>query len=111
MSGGGSGTEGAGGGGHETDCNIVRRESLTDPDPKVLKKLEKGTTCDVVLEEQARRARILIEYEGETAGVFYYDGFTRLIACIRKGHSYVAVVLGVKGGWCEVEVRPGQQDT
>jgi hypothetical protein len=107
MSGGGGGSyAGDGGAGKDLDCNIVRRDPLTDPDPKVLKALKKGDICEVELDESAGRARIVVRHEGAIVGILFFQGFTRMIECMRRGHCYIAIIQTLKGGWCEVEVRP-----
>jgi hypothetical protein len=107
MSGGGGGSyAGDDSGGKELDCNIVRRDSLTDPDPKVLKTLKKGDVCEVQLDESAGRARIVVVHKGAIVGILFFQGFTRMIECMRGGHDYIAIIQTLKGGWCEVEVRP-----
>lgn len=115
-SGGGGGSYGGGGAGgdgngsdsgpKEPDCDIVRRDALTSPDPKVLAQLKRGTICKVVLRQEHGKARVVVEYNGDIAGILFFQGFTRLIECIRRGHTYIAIVQAVRGGWCEVEIRP-----
>ena len=115
MSGGGGGSYGGGDGSDSFDCEtFVRKEALTDPVVAVLAALKKDDVCDVVLEHDAGPTRILVKApiveNGQTilklAGVLFFTGFLRLIACIREGHTYIAVVRDVQRGWCEVEVRP-----
>jgi hypothetical protein len=109
MSGGGGGGAGFSGtaGSDYVDCNIVKRDALVDPVPEVIKTLKKGDSLNVAVERMAGRARLIATADGKLAGILFFQGFTKLIECIEKEHwQYVAVVQNVRGGWCEVEVRP-----
>ena len=104
MSGGGGGGyvgDGAGGGSGD-DCDIVEKVPLNSPKKTVLATLKVGDDLDVVLVSKSLIAR---SKAGNDAGSLTPKSLARLIACIEKGNDYVASVVKVVGGACEVEIR------
>ena len=108
MSGSGGGSYKPPDGGGDYDCRVMRRESLTDPDPIVVKTLQIDDRCMLQIQElSGGRARIdvLEPRGGRPAGVLFFRGYTRLIQCMRDGFNYVGIVQSVRGGWVELEIR------
>jgi hypothetical protein len=111
MSGSGGGGYKPPEGGGDNDCRIVRRESVTDPDPTVVATLRVNDRCLLQLEElPGGRARIdVLEPRAQhVVGVLFFRGYTRLIKCMRDGFAYVGIVQSVRGGWVELEIRNEQ---
>jgi len=112
MSSSGSSGGGGFGGGQpeERDCNIIERVSLTSPVPAVISTLKKGDKLDVRIRTQAGRDSVVAHApSGVIAGAIILSSVQRtrdLIECLREGWHYDAIVLDIKGGLCNVEVRP-----
>lgn len=102
MSGGGGGggysgpTRGTG------DCNIVERVALNSPKPAVVGALKVG---DVLAVTENAGSLVASSSKG-IAGALTPRRLLDLLDCISRGHEYVAVVAKLKGGLCEVEIRP-----
>lgn len=108
MSGGGgsgyvgSSSGGGVGGNGSDDCDIVEKVPLNSPKKAVTVKLTVGDNLDVVLVGKSLVAR---NEDGNDAGSLTPRSLARLIACIEKGTGYVAAVVKLAGGACEVEIR------
>jgi hypothetical protein len=108
MSGGGGGgyvgggDGGRSGGGGSDDCDIVEKVPLNSPKKAVLATLKVGQDLDVVLVNKSLVAR---DKAGHDAGSLTPRSLARLIACIEEGNEYLAAVVKVVGGACEVEIR------
>lgn len=100
MSGGGTGYGGPER--HVTDCNIVESVPLNSPQPLIVRKLKKGDILSVEVDGKSLVAKL----EGDKAGALTPSSLLDLLDCIEKGKEYVAVVTTIKGGFCEVEIRP-----
>ena len=122
MSGGGSGrdwtevgrppaTEASGGGdggtgGPEADrCDIVSLTNLNSPNAAVVGTLRSGDVLDVHLQVGPPRLLLAATAAGQVVGSITSAEMARLIACIQQGESYVADVLSVRGGICQVRVH------
>lgn len=101
---------GGGGGGYGgptrniTDCNIVERVPLNSPQAAVLAVLQVGTVLDV--EVVTPGPLLVAKHKGQIAGSLTPQTLLDLLDCIAKGRVYVAQVVLIRGGLCEVEVRP-----
>jgi hypothetical protein len=106
-----SGSGGGGGGGRSpdpADCStLVLRTHLNSPKPAVLKTLRKGSRLTVELESHGGKAVVVAKTPtGQVAGsITAGSGLAALIACLRKGVEFIAIVNSVAGGGCEVLVQ------
>jgi hypothetical protein len=66
-------------------------------------KLKVGEELEVHLQGKSLIARTLSH---EAAGSLTPKSLATLIECIAKGNEYIAKVIKVSGGACEVEIRP-----
>lgn len=122
MSGGGSGrdwtevgrppatdTSGGGGGGTggpEVDrCNIISLTNLNSPNATVVSTLRPGDVLDVHLQVGPPRLLLAVTSPGQIVGSITSAEMARLIACIQQGESYVAEVVSVRGGVCQVRIH------
>lgn len=97
------------GGGDQLDCNIVERISLTNPVVAVIATIKKGDQLPIEIRQVGQREAVVAKKNGQIAGAIILSSVKRmgdLIACIRRGNRYDAIVLSVKGAICEVEVHP-----
>lgn len=107
MSGSGGGN---GGGGPITpddalDCaKLFDRTVLNSPDAKVLKSIKIGDRLGITV--SSSRVIQAVTEAGEIAGSITSMRMLQFIECIEKGFNYIAVVKGLTGGRCEVEIRP-----
>jgi hypothetical protein len=100
--------KGGGGGGGKvpaSPCNIVETTSLNSVNRTVLSKLRTGSTLRVNL-LQTRRLVAETEDKGEVAGSITSPSMAQLILCIQGGTEYIAEVLSVRGGLCQIQIRP-----
>lgn len=88
------------------DCtNIFERTILSSPVPEVLASL----SVDDVLNLELRGDRgplVAVAPDGRHAGSVTSASLADLIRCINEGHAYIALVLSLDRGRCEVEIRP-----
>ncbi len=105
MSGPGSSGGGTGGGGvpPSIDCTrILEKTILNSPVPKVVSSLKKGDILTVMVQE---RSLVAVTEDGDIAGALTPPLLPRIVECIDEGYEYVAIVLQISGGQCNVEVR------
>lgn len=114
-SGGGGQFPGAGnpmgqGGTNTTDeCgNLSARTTLNSPQAAVIGRLKVGDVLIVRLRIGGPEIVVAL-FEGQEVGSITFTQLITLIACLKQGFPYVADVLAIKGGGCEVMVRPGSQ--
>lgn len=106
-----SGSGGGGGGGHNpdpADCStLVLRTHLNSPKPGVLKTLRKGSQLTVELDSHGGKVVVVAKTaQGQVAGsITAGSGLAALIACLKKGVPFKAVVNSITGGGCEVVVQ------
>jgi hypothetical protein len=103
MSGGGGGGYVGGGTSSGASCNIVERVPLNSPKPAVVSRLRVGDELDVILQAKSLIARAQIH---GPAGSLTPKSLALLIDCIENGNEYIAKVIKLSGGACEVEIRP-----
>lgn len=104
---GAGGASGAGGsGGTAQDCtNIFERTTLASPVPAVLALLRSSSV--LTLQAQSPQGPLLATIaDGRVAGSITSASLVRLLRCIAEGYGFVAIVLTVSGGKCDVEIRP-----
>ena len=102
MSGNGGGGGNYGGGSPSFDCNsLVMNTQLASPIPAVIATLVKGDVLDVVLVSTTGPVQAVTS-AGVVAGAILTTGIGQLIQCISDGHQFIAKVLDIKGGNCQV---------
>lgn len=90
------------------NCNIVERTPLNSPQAAVVSGLRQGDQLEVVLTGQSLVAMRpgTTGQPGQIAGSLTPRSLASLLECMSQGREYVAVVLQIRGAFCEVEVRP-----
>ena len=87
-------------------CDISREVALQATNPAVISKLKKGDELLVRVLNAGSQASVVCENaEGRRAGSVVYAGVKTLIDCIEQGNNYIATVLTVDGGYCQVRIR------
>ena len=103
---GGGGTGGGQGGSGGPNCaDIFERTTLASPVPGVLQELQPSQRLLLNL-EAARGPLMAVTEQGTAAGSITSPSLARIINCINNGFQFVAIVIAVRGGKCDVEVRP-----
>ena len=118
MSGGGGGNDwtivgrpalpGGGGGGDGPDadpCDIVSLTNLNSPNAAVVGTLRPGDMLGVRLQAGPPRLLLAETGAGRIVGSITSAAMPRIIACIHKGETYVADVVTVRGGICQVRIH------
>ncbi len=107
MSGSGGGGLGSGGG-ERRDCSSLFIDTvLNSPVSKVIAQLKKGDTLKISLEAQkSGKSLVAKTADGKIAGSLTPAEMAQLIECMDEGFHYVAIVVGIDGGQCRVQIRP-----
>lgn len=91
-----------------TNCDIVEVVPLNSVQPNVVSQLR----VDDILEVALVGASLVAmrpgagSQQGQIAGSLTPRSLADLLDCIGRGREYVAVVRQLRGGFCEVEIRP-----
>lgn len=100
------GGDGGGGGGPDADpCDIVSLTNLNSPDAAVVGTLRPGDVLEVRLRAGPPRLLLAETGAGRIVGSITSAAMPRIIACIQKGETYVADVVTVRGGICQVRIH------
>lgn len=99
------GQGGAGGGGENLCATLAVRTVLNSPKAAVLAQLNSGHILTVQLRDIGQNVVVAL-HNGQEAGSITFANILMLINCLRAGFPFVADVLSVEGGRCEVRVRP-----
>ena len=103
RSGGGGGS---GGRPIPAPCDITEKTNLNSVDRNVLSTIRLGQILEVVFEIGPPR-RLVAQAPAGIVGAITSPSMPQIIQCITQGnHAYVAEVLSIRGGICEVEIRP-----
>lgn len=106
-SGSGSGTGAGGGGsggGRLLKCpNIKFTAVLNSPQPNVLNTLKIGDILSVSIQSGSSISVVVTSNKG-IAGSITGQYLSDLISCMQNGYEYVAKVVSINGGKCDVEV-------
>lgn len=101
-----TGSGGKGGGTSRDPCHITELTTLNSPNRTVVTTLRDGDLLDVQLQAGPPR-QLVAEHNGTVAGSITSPKSAQIIQCIsRQGRAYVAEVRSIRGGLCQVEVRP-----
>jgi hypothetical protein len=94
----------SGASGQSTDCTRFMAPVLLDsPKPAVIAMLRVG---DILELEFGGQRQVVIEARtrnGQVAGAV--TGLPKLRRCMQEGYRYIAEVMSVKGGACNVQIR------
>jgi hypothetical protein len=90
-----------------TCASLLIRTTLKSPEPRVVAALRPDDVLVVEFRQDGSDAVVAKNQGGEVAGAIVSGSHAQMVACMRKGFQFVALVLGVDGGACDVEVRPG----
>lgn len=99
------GAGGAGGGVSGDPCVIEELTSLNSVSPTALRNVRSGTLLDVVFLPGPPQRLVAQDSTGQTVGSITSRSMLQIIECIQSGRQYVAEVLGIQGGSCQVRVR------
>lgn len=121
MSGGGGGSgdwrpepkapvpepKGGGGGGVVAGdpCVIDEVTSLNSVSPAALRNVGPGTLLNVVFMAGPPQRLVVQDNSGQIVGSITSRSMLQIIECIQSDRRYVAEVLGIQGGSCQVRVR------
>jgi hypothetical protein len=98
---------GAGGviGGVVDPCVIEEVTSLNSANSAVLRSVRVGYLLNVAFIPGPPPRLVAQDLGGNTVGSITSRSMLQFIQCIQSGRQYVAEVLGVQGGTCNVKVR------
>ena len=97
---GGSGTDGG-----ADPCDIAAITNLNSPNPNVIRGLQAGDKLQIDLRTGPPRLLLAVTATGQTAGSITSPQMATIIQCILQGVNYVAEVISVRGGICQVRVH------
>jgi len=107
MSGSGGSGLGGGGGGLPDDCpSLTERTSLSSPVQAVLATLAVGDILLLRIDPKNQRTLLAVTRGGLTAGSITSRLQPSFMRCIDSGYAYIARIVSLSGGLCEVEIRP-----
>lgn len=97
---------GLGGGGVAGDpCVINEVTSLNSVSQAALHNVGLGTLLNVVFVVGPPQRLVAQDNTGQIVGSITSRSMLQMIECIQSGRQYVAEVLGIQGGSCQVRVR------
>ena len=92
-------------GGEDDPCAITESTVLNSPVPNVIAGLQVGHILSVELETHPRDRVVVKRPSGQVAGAITSTRLVDIIECLRQGTQYEAVVLSVRGGRVDIEIR------
>jgi hypothetical protein len=101
---------GHGGGGerppvNSIDCRaIVIKTSIVSPDPDVLATLNESDDLKIVLHSATGPLMALTD-NNQVLGAVFTNSPTMLIQCINEGTDYIATILNIDGGECQILIK------
>lgn len=84
-------------------ADIVLKTQLASPDPDVIDDLGVGDILNIKL-SSATGPLQAVTMDGQIAGAILSSNPALLINCITEGHEYLARVLSINGGDCQVSI-------
>lgn len=100
-----AGGDGGGGVAVGDPCVIDEVTSLNSVSPAALRNVGAGTVLNVVFMAGPPQRLVAQDNTGQVVGSITSRSMLQIIECIQNGRRYVAEVLGVQGGSCQVRVR------
>lgn len=101
--------KGGGGGGGDVvsgdPCVIDEVTSLNSVSPAALRSVRPGILLDVVFLAGPPQRLVVQDHIGQIVGSITSRSMLQIIECIQGGRQYVAEVLGIQGGSCQVRVK------
>lgn len=97
------GENGQNGGESRDPCDIIEVTTLNSPNRTVVTTLRDG---DVLAIELRDERRLLAMHGNRVAGSVTSTSHPRILQCMQRGSEYVAIVLSVRGGACDVRIQP-----
>lgn len=90
------------------DCSDISGQvALTTPERAMLPQLSKGTCLVVKLIDEGGLHYAGAFFQGDRVGIVPSAQFPRLVACLKESHAFHAIVDGVDGGVCRVDLGYG----
>lgn len=94
------------GGTHEEDlCDIRFETTLNSVDTQALQSVIRGARLNVELKQEAGSDRLCALASETQVGVILHPKSLDVIACMRQGNTYVAVVTDRTGNVCRVRIE------
>ena len=84
---------------------LSQQTTLNSPVKAVLSQVKKGTVLEVSVNKTGKAVTIEALLNGQVAGTITSSIIQRLAECMEKGYQYVAEVVDVQGGACQVQIR------
>lgn len=100
-----AGGDGGGGVAVGDPCVIDEVTSLNSVSPAALRNVGAGTVLNVVFMAGPPQRLVAQDNAGQVVGSITSRSMLQIIECIQNGRRYVAEVLGIQGGSCQVRVR------
>lgn len=102
----GGGERGGGGSAPSDPCIFTETSTLNSPKKNVVVTLRVGDVLDVNLLAGPPR-QLVAQHNGAIAGSITSPKSPQIIQCIQQRNvTYVAEVTAVRGGVCQIEIRP-----
>jgi len=100
--------DGGGGGGvvFGDPCVIDEVTSLNSVSPSALRSVRPGILLEVLFLAGPPQRLVVQDNTGQIVGSITSRSMLQIIECIQGGRQYVAEVLGIQGGSCQVRVKP-----
>lgn len=86
-------------------CVIDELTSLNSVSPAALRNVRPGTLLDVVFVAGPPQRLVAQDQTRQIVGSITSRSMLQIIECIQNNRRYVAEVLGIQGGSCQVRVR------
>lgn len=102
---GSGGPPGGGGPPNYDACDIRLETTLNSIDPTAIQKINRGDRLTIREVMENAVSRIVAELNGQRLGVISHPKTLEMIACIRSGNQYEAVVVERQGGLCRICVE------
>jgi hypothetical protein len=101
--------KGGGGGGVDVvsgdPCVIDELTSLNSVSPAALRNVRPGILLNVVFLPGPPQRLTVQDTTGQIVGSITSRSMLQIIECIQSGRRYVAEVVGIQGGLCQVRVK------
>lgn len=92
-------------GGHIDPCIINELTLLNSVSPTALRSIQPGVLLRLVFEKGPPQRLTAVDQTGQFVGSITSRSMLQIIECMQNGRQYVAEVIGIQGGSCQVRVR------